>query len=390
MMIPIAYNVRSLMVRKATSSAAVVGLGLVVLVFAAVLMLSSGIRDTLGRGARPDIALVLGKGADSELMSDLGVADQSLILGSSDVAKRSDGQPDGLGELLVLVLLDKIGTAGFANVQVRGISDDAFVHRPQIKIVEGRAPRPGTDEAVVGRAIRGRFSGLALEQTLLLRKNRPVKVVGVFEDGGSSYESEVWTSIDTLRATFGRQGLISSVRVRLANAGLFDEFRGRIERDPKLGFKVLRESDYYASQSEGGEKLIMVLGTLVAVFFAIGATLGAAVTMYGAISNRQREIGTLRALGFSRRSIVASFLLESVLLALAGGTLGVAGALALGMVSFSMTNPSSFSEIVFGFHPTAEIVVGALMFAACMGVLGGLFPAVRAARLSPTSAMRGD
>jgi putative ABC transport system permease protein len=295
-----------------------------------------------------------------------------------------------VGELMVVVLLDKLGTEGFANVQIRGVSDDVLAFRNQVKIIEGRAPQPGSDEALVGKAIRGRFAGLDLGQSFSLRKNRPVKVVGIFEDGGSSHESEVWTGIDALRSTFGRQGLLSSVRARLESPDRLEDFRAAVEQDPRMGFKVLRESDYYAAQSEGAEGLITALGTLIAFFFGIGATIGAAITMYSAIAHRQREIGTLRALGFSRRSIVSSFLFESTLLALAGGLCGVLASLALGNVDFSMTNPSSFSEIVFALKPTVPIVVGSLVFAGAMGIVGGLLPALRAARMDPTEAMRGE
>ena len=258
-----------------------------------------------------------------------------------------------------------------------------------MRIVEGRPARPGSDEVLVGKRIKGRFKGVDLGQSFDLRKNRPAQVVGVFEAGGSSYESEIWVDLDALRAAYAREGGVSSVRVRLASAASFDTFKAAMEGDKAYGYLTLRESDYFEKQSEGTSLFINAMGTLVSVFFAIGAMIGAMITMYAAVANRQREIGTLRALGFSRTSILVSFLLESVLLALLGGAVGAGASLAMGLVKFSMMNFASWSEIVFAFEPTPRIILTAMAFAGTMGLLGGFFPAVRAARVSPIMAMRG-
>ena len=258
-----------------------------------------------------------------------------------------------------------------------------------MKVVAGRAPKPGTDEVMVGERIRGRFKGVDLGQSFELRKNRPANVVGVFSANGSSYESEVWADVDALRAAFAREGIVSSVRVKLESPETYDAFRAAMEGDKRFGYLVMKERDYFEKQSEGTSLFIGAMGTIVAVFFALGAMIGAMITMYAAVANRQREIGTLRALGFTRGSILVSFLVESIALALLGGLVGAAASCAMGLVHFSMMNFASWSEIVFKFEPTPGILLVALGFAGGMGVIGGFFPALAAARVSPTAAMRG-
>lgn len=388
-MIPIAYNLRNLAVRKSTTIAAAGGLGLVVFVFASVLMLSNGIERTLGRAARPDVALVMRKGSDAELSSGVEEVQVGLVLAGKEVAKQPNGQPDGVGEISVVILMDKLGTDGFSNVQIRGVPDNVMTFRPSVHLIEGRPPQPGTDEAIVGKAIAGRFKGLTIGQSFELRKNRPAKVVGIFADGGSSYESEVWADLQNVRSAFGREGIVSSVRVRLQSESKFDAFRTSIEQDPQLGLMVMRESEYYEKQSEGTSLFIKAMGIIIAVFFSFGAMIGAMITMHASVANRQKEIGTLRALGFSRLSILTCFLLESVALALIGGLLGTAASLLMGFVRFSTMNFASWSEIVFTFEPTPKILISSVIAAAIMGLVGGFFPAIRAARMNPIQAMRG-
>jgi putative ABC transport system permease protein len=387
-MIPVSYNLRSLRVRKTTTLATAGGIGLVVFVFAAVLMLSEGIKKTLASSGRPDVAIILRKGSDAELSSAVDTPSVGLILASKEVARRKDGKSDGVGELAVVLLLDKLGTDGVSNAAMRGVPDDVYDFRPEVKIVEGRKAKPGSDECVVGRAIRGRFKGLDLGQDFELRKNRQLKVVGIFESGGSAFESEIWANVDSVRSAFGRDGIVSSVRARLTDAAQLAAFKASIESNRQLGLEVQRESEYYEKQSEGTSLFITTLGTIVAFFFAIGAMIGAMITMYSAVANRKREIGTLRALGFGKRAIMTSFLLESLFLALIGGALGAAGSLAMGFVEFSMVNFQSWSEMVFRFEPTPQIIIAALLFATGMGFLGGLFPAVRAARMTLIKALK--
>jgi putative ABC transport system permease protein len=386
--IPLSYNARNLAVRKSTTLAAALGLGLVVFVFASVMMLSNGIKKTLGRAASPDVAIVLRKGSDAELSSSIEDPSVSIIMASKEIAKAPDGQPLAIGEVVAVMLLEKLGTTGVSNVQVRGVPDGVFAFRPSVHIVEGRLAKPGSDEVIVGKAIRGRFRGLEVGQSFDLKKNRPVRVVGVFADEGSSHESEVWADVHLVRAAFGRDGLVSAVRARLESPSKFDAFKTSIETNRQLGLAVMRESDYYEKQSEGTRIFITAMGVMIAIFFSVGAMIGATITMHAAVANRQREIGTLRALGFSRTSILGCFLFESVLLALIGGALGAAASMLMGFVRFSTMNFASWSEISFSFEPTVGIVATAVILAAIMGILGGFFPAIRASRVSPIEAMR--
>lgn len=388
-MIPISYSTRSLLVRKSTTGAAVLGIALVVFVVAASMMLTAGIKKTLASTGAPDAAIVIRNGSDAELASSVEVSSLPLILAAPGVRKGADGKPLGEGEIVVVAAMEKLGADGVTNVTLRGVPETALAFHPEVKVVEGVAPRPGTDEVMVGQSIRGRIKGLELGQTFELKKNRPVKVVGVFAAGGSSYEAEVWTDRDVLSAAFGRQGVVSSVRVRLTDPAAFDAFKSVVEGDKRLGLQAKRETRYYLEQSQGTAGFISIIGTAIAFFFAIGAILGAMITMYASVANRSKEIGTLRALGFSRFSILTAFVLESILVALLGGGLGLLASLAMGAVKFSMMNFQTWSEMVFSFTPTVPILVGALLFAAFMGVVGGLLPAIQAARVSPVKAMRG-
>ncbi len=388
-MIPIQYNVRSLAVRKTTTVATALGIGLVVFVLSAAMMLAAGVKKTLVVSGRDDTAIVLRKGSDSELGSVIDAAEVNRILAAPGVRHDGKDQPMGAGEVVVVGAMEKLGTNGVANVQIRGVTDAAKELRPEVRIVEGRPPRPGSDEVLVGKRIRGRFQGTQLGQSFELRKNRPVQVVGVFEAGGSSYESEVWVDLDTLRAAYARVGGVSSVRARLTSAAAFDAFRASIEGDKAYGYLTLRETEYLEKQSEGTSFFIGGLGIFISFFFAVAAMIGAMITMFAAVDNRRREVGTLRALGFSRASVLGSFLLESVLLSLLGGVVGVVASLSMTLYHPSMINFASFSEVVFSFEPTPLILGSALGFAALMGIVGGFFPAVRAAGVSPVTAMRG-
>jgi len=388
-MIPIRYNLRSLAVRKTTTLATGLGIALVVLVLASALMLSSGIRRTLAASGQPDVAIVMRKGSDNELSSVLEDPELALLRSAPGVKKDDKGEALMVGESIVVAAMQKVGTGGISNMQIRGVPDNVLKFRPEVHIVEGRPMQPGTDEVIVGKRILGRFKGLDLNSSFEIRKGRPVKVVGVFESGGSSYESEVWASLDVLRTSYRREGTVSSARVRLDSPAKYDSFKAAIELDKRIGLMAMRETEYYEKQSEASSKFIGALGTVIAVFFSIGAMIGATITMNAAVANRTREIGTLRALGFPRRQILASFLIESVVLALGGGIVGTLASLGMGFVKFSMVNFASWSEIVFSFDPTPRILITSVLFAVVMGVMGGFLPAVRAARIAPVTAMRG-
>jgi putative ABC transport system permease protein len=388
-MIPLRYNVRSLSVRKATTIATASGIALVVFVLASSLMLSAGIRKTLGTSGKPENAIVLRMGSDAELGSVVEDSAVPLILAAPGVRVDDKGKPQGAAEIVVVGAMEKLGADGVTNVEIRGVTDDVMKFRPDVHIVAGREARAGSDEAIIGSRIRGRIRGLDLDQSFELKKNRPVKVVGIFDADGSSYESEVWVDKELLRQAYNRQGIVSSVRVRLDGPTKFEAFRAGVENDKRLGLQALRETVFYEKQSEGAAKFVGILGSIVSVFFAAGAMIGAMITMYAAVANRQREIGTLRALGFSRTSVLTSFLFEAVVLSAIGGAVGAAASMAMGFVKFSMVNFASWSEIVFSFDPTPEVIGWALGFAIVMGLVGGLAPAVRAAATSPLKAIRG-
>lgn len=385
--IPIAYNLRSLVVRKTTTLATALGIALVVFVFSSALMLGEGIKRTLARSGSPDIAVVMSKGADTELSSNVNVPNIGLITASREV-KHAGGLPNSVGEIVGVLAMEKVGGEGVSNVQIRGVPENVWAFRPSAHIVAGRKASPGSEEAVIGASIRGRFLNVDLGKTVEIRKNRTIKIVGVFEDGGSSFESEIWGDIDTVRSAFGREGLVSSVRVQLTSAAAFKSFKKSLESNRQLEVDVWSDPDYYAHQSNDLATFITGLGFAIAFFFSIGAMIGAMITMYAAVSNRSREIGALRALGFSKSAILFSFLLESILLALGGGLVGALASLATGFIRFSVLNFASWSEIVFTFDPTPNIIISAIIFAGAMGLLGGLFPAIRAARTNILTALR--
>jgi putative ABC transport system permease protein len=363
-------------------------MGLVVFVLASAMMLSRGLQRAFAQASGPDVAVVLRQGADSELSSSFEDPQLQIVLSADQVARTPAGAPAGIGEVVVLAMMEKAGTDRAGNVVVRGVPEAALAFRSGLRIVAGRAPRPGTEEAMVGVALRGRFDGLDVGGHFTLREDRPIEVVGVFEDSGSAFESEVWAGLDLVRSASGRQGLVSSARVRLRSAADLEPFRAAVENDVRLGLTVLSERAFHEQQAQGTSAFILALGALVAAFFSIGAMIGALVTMHASVAARRREIGTLRALGFSRAGVLLAFLVESVALSLIGGVSGAAASLGLGLVRFSVINFATWGEIVFTFHPTWQILLAALGGAATMGVVGGIVPALQAARMSPVEAMR--
>ncbi len=390
-MIPLSYNVRSLLVRKTTTFATAGGIALVVFVLAAALMLSEGVSKTLVAGGRTDNAIVTRKGADNEMSSSIESKSISLVLATPGVKKDETAAPLGGGEVVVVIAQDRLGgkPGQVSNILVRGVNDNVLKVRPDVRIIEGRPAKPGTDECIIGKGLVGNYKGMVLSDKFDLKKNRPVTVVGVFEAGGSSFESEVWVNLETARTSFGREGLVSSVTVRLDSAEKFDAFKATIETDKQLLLEARRETKYYQDQSQGTSLFISIMGTIIAVFCAAGATLGAMNTMFAAVAQRKREVGTLRALGFSKFQILTSFVLESSVLALVGGLVGLAFALLLTMTRVSMMNFQTWQEISFSFTATPQIMLTSVIAGAGMGILGGLLPAFKAAGTSPIEAMRG-
>jgi putative ABC transport system permease protein len=385
-MVPLRYNIRSLLVRKVTTGATAAGIAMVVFVFAAAQMLGEGINRALGNSGRPDTMIVLRNGSDAELSSGIQNDLLNLLTSQPGVAMERGGV---IGEIVIVITAQINDGSGVSNVLIRGMPATGFAFRPEAKIVSGRAPAPGSNEVVVGKAIAGRFKGISVGQSFDLRRNRPLNVVGVFEAGGSSFESEVWGDLDVIRTSLGRSGAVSSARVRLSSPAQFSSFKASVEANKQLGMKVMREADYYRKQSEQTSGFLVGMGTGVAILFAIAAMLGAAITMNGAVANRTREIGTLRALGFSRLGIMTSFVFEAVVLSLMGGAIGTVLVMGMTLVKFPVLNFQTFSEIVISFRATPAVVISSLVFSIVMGLVGGLFPAIRASRVSPIEAMRG-
>lgn len=389
-MIPISYNVRSLLVRKATTFATAFGIALVVFVLASAFMLGLGIQKTMIGAGRIDNAIVLRKGSDTEMASTIEVKALGIIAAAPGVKRNAAGRSLASPEVVIVLAQDKLGVAGqVSNVLLRGVPEVAVEVRPEIRVVDGHPPKAGTNEVMIGKGLVGRFRGMQIGESFDLKKNRPVKVVGIFEAGGSSFESEIWADLDQVRSAFGREGIASSVTVQLESPTKFDAFKATMESDKQLGLEAMTEAGYYEKQSNGTAMFIKIMGVIIVFFLALGGMIGALITMQAAVAQRKREIGTLRALGFSQSSILVSFLMESAVLALAGGVVGVLAALALSSVKISMMNFATWQEVVFSFDPDPTLLVGAVFAGGFMGVLGGFFPALKAARVSPVEAMRG-
>lgn len=386
MPIPVSYSFRNLWTRRLTTCLTAFGMALVVFVFAATLMLAEGLQQTLVTTGSPDNAVVIRKGSQSEVQSGVERLQASIIESQPEVAIGADGSPLLAKELVVLINLTKRGSRKPANVVIRGVSGPSLVLRPQVKLVEGRMPRPGSTEILAGRSIARRFDGAGIGEQLRFAM-REWRVVGIFDAGSTGFSSEIWGDADQLLQSF-RRPVYSSVLFRMKDPALFDAFKQRIESDPRLTVEVKTETKYYLDQSEAMAKFLRILGMALTIIFSLGAVIGAMITMYAAVANRVIEIGTLRALGFQRGSILLAFVLESLFLGLLGGVVGVAAASFMQLITISTMNWQSFAELAFSFSLSGGIIVKSLLFAMVMGLAGGLLPAVRAARMNIVDALR--
>jgi ABC-type lipoprotein release transport system permease subunit len=387
-MIPLSYNVRSILRRRFSAFATAGGLGLVVFVFAAVLMLARGVEETLKSTGMRENAILLRKGSTSELTSSL--PREAAKAFAADPAVATDGGKQVASpELFVMFQLQRIDKNGTANVGIRGVSKDGWelLRSKSVKLLDGRPPQWATSEVMIGKSARGRYLGAEIGQSMTISR-RQWQVVGIFDAGGAAFESEIWADADQV-ADAGRRTGYSTLTVRLKSPSEFDSLRATVDADPRWNLEAKREDKFYEESSGPLANFIRVLGTVIAVFFSFGATLGAMITMYAQVASRIREVGTLRALGFKRRSVLGNFLIESLLLSLLGAVAGCALASFLAATSFTTTNWSSFTEIKFRFHFSPDIAVRATVFAALMGLLGGLLPAARAARLQIAEAIKG-
>jgi ABC-type lipoprotein release transport system permease subunit len=387
MKIPLSYNLRSLRQRPVSTLATALGMALVVAVFIAVMALANGFRVSLARTGSPDNAIVLREGADSELASGMGRETAATIGAMPFVASGADGRPLVSPEVFVVLALERVG-GGTGNVVARGVSPQAFQVRRNIRVVEGRMFRSGAPEILVGRTIAGRFPNTAVGDRMRFA-NRDWTVVGHFTADGSSFESEIWGENEQFMPAF-RGEVFQSVTFRLRDPASFEGVKQALEDDPRLRVDVERELDFYANQSTGLTGILRFFAIFVTSIMAVGAVAGAVNTMYAAVANRAPEIAVLRTLGFRPASVVGSFLLESLAIALLGGVIGCLLALPINGITTSTTNWTSFSEMAFPFRVTPDLLAMGLVFAAVMGLVGGFLPALRAARMPIVQALRQE
>lgn len=388
MKIPFSYNLRNLWTRRLTTVLTASGMALVVLVFAAVLMLAEGLQKTLIETGSYDNVVVIRKAAVSEVQSGVERLQASIVEMQPEIAIGEDGKRLVAKELVVLIALPKRGTDKPSNVVIRGIEQQSMVLRPQVKLIEGRMPRPGSAEIIAGSSIAKRFQGGGLGETLRFAM-REWTVVGVFDAGNTSFNSEIWGDVIQFMQSF-RRPAYSSMIFKLHEPSQLETVKSRIENDPRLTLEAMREPEYYRKQSEMMAKFLRILGMTLTIIFSLGAIIGAMITMYSAVANRVFEIGTLRALGFQRRSILAAFLLESLFLGFIGGIVGLFFASFLQLFTVSTLNFQTFSELAFTFSLTVEIIYQAMLFSLFMGFIGGVLPAVRASRMNIVEALRAS
>ncbi len=389
MKIPLSYSFRNLWTRRLTTILTLSGVALVVFVFVAALMLSEGLRQTLVSTGVEENAIVIRRASQAEVQSAVTRDQANIIKNQPEVALDGNGKPLSTSDVVVLISLSKRSNNEPTNVVVRGTSLEGLALRSQqVKLINGRMFEPGLRELIVGKSLQQRFQNCDLGNMLRMG-GTDWQVVGVFDGGRTGFDSEIWGDAEVIMSAWRRQ-MFSSVTVRLRDPQQFEALRQRQESDPRMVVDVKREKQYYDEQSQFMVIFINVLGTVVTFIFSFGAMIGAMITMYAAVSNRTQEIGTLRAVGFRRRSVLSAFLIESVLLAVLGGIVGLLLSSLLQFVSISTTNWNTFSELAFSFKLSPFIVVQALLFSLLMGLAGGFLPAVRASRLKIVEALRTE
>ena len=383
----IQFNLRTIWQRKGSSAAALFGIAGVVAVLVGVLSIAQGFRAVMNASGKPDTALVLRSGADTEMMSGLSRDTTRIIADTEGIARSTEGALSS-AELFVIINLPKRSTGTDANVPLRGVEPMAFSVRSDVDIIQGRPFEWGRNEVIVGSGAVREFEGLELGGRIPVGKEEWI-VVGIFEANGGISESEIWTDASVLQPAFRRGNSFQAVYAKLETPEVFQGFKDRLTTDPRLNVKVVRQDDYYAEQSTAITGLITGLGTLIAGLMGIGAVFGALNTMYSAVSSRTREIATLRALGFGSGPVVISVMVEALVLAIVGGAIGAG----LAYVAFdgfraATMNWQSFSQVAFAFDVTPALLVQGIFYAAMIGLAGGLFPAIRAARMPVATALR--
>lgn len=386
MSVPFSYSLRNLWTRRFTTILTASGMALVVFVFTSILMLAAGLQRTLVETGSRDNVIMIRKASTSEVQSAVERSQAAIVETDPGIAADGDGKPVAAKEIVVLIGLPKLGTEKHSNVVIRGISESSLKLRPQVKIAAGRMPRPGSSEIMAGMSIAKRFKGSNIGETLRFGA-RDWTIVGLFDAGNTGFSSEIWGDADQLMQAF-RRPVYSSILFRLGDSTQFENVKKRVESDPRLTLEAKRETVYYLEQSEVMAKFLRILGISITIIFSLGAVIGAMITMYTAVATRTGEIGTMRALGFQRRSILAAFLMESLLLGLAGGLAGILFASFLQLITISTLNFQTFSELAFSFSLTPSIFIQALAFALIMGFTGGVLPAVRAAHMNIVDSLR--
>jgi len=373
--------------RKGSAIAAAFGIAGVVTVFVGVLSIAQGFRGAVTSTGRDDIAIVLRDGAPNEMSSGIGRDESRIIKDAPGVARENDGAVAS-AELFVIINIPKRSTGTDANVPFRGVEAAASAVRGNVKILRGRMFERGRNEVIAGVNASREFAGLDVGTTIKLGKTE-WNVVGVFSSGGGLGESEMWADTTVLQAAYQRGDSYQSVYAKLVSADKFQEFKDALTANPQIKVKVVRQTEFYAEQSTVTTNFITGLGTIIALMMALGALLGALNTMYNAVASRGREIATLRALGFGAAPVVCSVLIESLALALVGGIIGGLGAyLAFDGYGAATMNFQTWSQVAFAFAVTPKLLLNAIVLAAIIGLLGGILPAIRAARLPIAAALR--
>jgi putative ABC transport system permease protein len=386
MAIPISYNIRNLKLRKGLTIMTALGIALTVTTAIFIMALLAGLQRAFVTSGDPNNVLVLRKGSEAELSGGFEATAFPVLKNLPGIAKDSHGEPMASGEWVVVIVLPRKGGTGEVNVTVRGMMPAGLEMRPTAKLVEGRWFTPGQREVVVSQSIHKRFLNASVGDSMAFGKG-PWQVVGVFDAGGSAYDSEIWGDVNQMAADFDRQGGFSSAYLRATDPVAADALKHRVSDDQRLKLEGVLEPDYYAKQTSSGAP-IKIIGWIVAVIMAIGSSFAAMNTMYAAVAYRGREIATLRVIGFSKPSILTSFVLESLLLSLLGALVGILLMLPLNGMTTGTSNNLTFSEIVFSLRMTVPVVVTAVGFALIMGLFGGIAPAWHAARRDIIAALR--
>jgi putative ABC transport system permease protein len=386
MAIPIRYNIRNLRLRKGLTIMTALGIALTVTTAIFLMALLAGLDRAFVTSGDPSNVLVLRKGSQAELSGGFDASLLPTLRVLPGIAKDSHGEPMASGEWVVVIVLPRKDGTGEVNVTVRGMMPDGLELRPKVKLVEGRWFTPGQREVVVSESIRKRFAQAGIGDLMHFGKG-PWTVVGVFDAGGSAYESEVWGDVNQMAADFDRQGGFSSAYLRATDPASADALKNRVSDDQRLKLEGMLETDYYAKQTSSGAP-IKYIGWVVAIIMAVGSSFAAMNTMYAAVAYRSREIATLRVIGFSRPSILTSFVFESVLLSLLGAAVGIILMLPFNGMTTGTSNAVTFSEVVFSLRMTPRVLEAAILFAIIMGLVGGIAPAWQAARRDILGALR--